>query len=40
MTYDGGAETRIAHWVSAVTAILLLMVFGWQICARVILKKS
>jgi hypothetical protein len=35
LSYDGGAEMRIAHWLSALSALALILVL-----ARVILKKS
>jgi hypothetical protein len=40
MIYDGGMEMRVAHWASAIAAIALLMACAWQVCARVILRKS
>jgi len=40
MIYDGGTEMRVAHWASAIAAILLLIACAWQALARVILKKS
>jgi len=40
LIYDGGTEMRVAHWASAITAIALLIACTWQLCARVILKKS
>jgi hypothetical protein len=40
LLYDGGTEMRVAHWASAITAILLLIACAWQVSARVILKKS
>jgi hypothetical protein len=39
MIYDGGTEMRVAHWASAITAILLLIACAWQIFARPIPKK-
>ena len=35
LSYDGGVEMRIAHWLSAITAVILLLLAG-----RGILKKS
>jgi hypothetical protein len=40
MIYDGGTEMGVAHWASAITAILLLIACAWQLWARAILKKS
>jgi len=34
LQYDGGTEMRIAHWASAITAILLLLACAWQFRAR------
>ena len=33
IVYDGGTEMRVAHWTSAITAILLLIarVAGWRV---------
>ena len=35
LLYDGGVEMRMAHWLSAITALILLLLI-----ARGILKKS
>lgn len=40
MIYDGGTEMRVAHWASAITAILFLIACAWEFRARVMPKKS
>jgi hypothetical protein len=34
LLYDGGTEMRIAHWTSAITAIVLLIACVWQFRSR------
>jgi len=34
LLYDGGTEMRVAQWVSAITAMVLLIACGWQFWDR------